>query len=236
MSWYIGLYERTGIMAEPWVKAGYSALCVDINNEEGERDGITFVKADMRMWVPPREIVLEGAVFVSAFPPCDHLAISGARWFKGKGLRALSSSIELFERATFWCEWFGAPYFIENPVSTIKTYWRSPDHYFDPYEFGGYLPVYDVHPIWPKQFPAQDAYYKKTCLWTGHNFVMPTANPILPEDENTFHSSKRRQSKQGGRGKQHKLLRSSTPRGFSEAVWLANDPKLGNDTNRKKTK
>ena len=85
MKWYIGTFEKTGLMAQPWVAAGYNALCVDIDADEGERDGIRFIKADMCSWVPPRKVVEEGVAFYAAFPPCDHLAVSGARWFKGKG-------------------------------------------------------------------------------------------------------------------------------------------------------
>lgn len=42
---------------------------------------------------------LERVAFVTAFPPCTHLAVSGARWFKGKGLRKLADSIHMFATA-----------------------------------------------------------------------------------------------------------------------------------------
>ena len=89
------------------------------------------------------------------FPPCTHVAVSGARWFKDKGLGALIDSLELFHAAMRLAEWTKAPYMIENPVSTVSTYWRKPDYTFDPCDYGGYLS------------PPGDAYTKKTCLWTG---------------------------------------------------------------------
>lgn len=229
MKSYIGAFEKTGLMAQPWVEAGYNAVCIDIDADEGERNGIQFIKADMHDWIPDRKIVEDGIVFFAAFPPCDHLAVSGARWFKGKGLGALASSIELFERAAFWAEWFGAPYLIENPVSTISTYWRKPDNNFDPCDYGGYLPEDGVNPGWPDYIPPRDAYRKKTCLWTGNGFVMPQPNPVShvnvkcvrkdPEKGGNFSPV---HAKTGGRSLKTKDIRSATPRGFAKAVCAAN--------------
>jgi len=89
-----------------------------------------------------------------AFPPCTTVAVSGARWFKGKGLGGLIEALQLFDVSLRLAEWTRAPYMIENPVSTVSTYWRKPDYTFDPFEFAGYAG------------PA-DAYTKRTCLWTG---------------------------------------------------------------------
>jgi hypothetical protein len=174
--WYIGLYEESGVMARPWSEAGHPCLCVDLATEPGERDGILFVRADARDWIPPRHVVTEGATFLAAFPPCDHLAVSGARWFAGKGLDALALSVTLFSKAAFWAEWFGAPYLIENPVSTMSTYWRKPDHTFHPWQYCGLCP--------------DDCYTKKTCLWTGGGFVMPPPrHPDNVEPDDRIHKA-----------------------------------------------
>ena len=94
MPWMVSLFDKTGAMARPWVDAGYQAICVDLQHcGETERNGIRFVEADMKKWVPPRQVVEDGVAFVAAFPPCDHLAVSGARWFQGKGLGALAHSV-----------------------------------------------------------------------------------------------------------------------------------------------
>src|SRR5687767_9567760 len=119
----LSLCDRTGIMLEPWAQAGYECIAVDIQHAAGERNAgkITWIGADIRHWLPPKTEY--AAVF--AFPPCTHLAVSGARWFKSKGLRALSEGLELVDRCRSICEWSGAPWMLENPVSTLATYWRE---------------------------------------------------------------------------------------------------------------
>lgn len=149
------LYDLTGNMAKPWIDAGYTAVIVDMQHKPGIReDGqIIRVGEDIRNgWLPPRELT-DRIAFVAAFPPCDHLAVSGSRWFKGKGLRKLALSIDLFATAADLCEWLEVPYLIENPVSTISTYWRKPDATFHPHHFTLLEP--------------EDNYTKQTCLWTG---------------------------------------------------------------------
>lgn len=152
--------------------------------------------------IPPDSTV----VFGFAFPPCTHLAVSGARWFKGKGLRALSQSIEMFATAAEFLERLGCPYGIENPVSTISTHWRKPDHTFHPYEFTG--------------FELTDNYTKKTCLWVGGGFEMPEPNRAdgLGAPDNRIHAA----PPSGDRGD----IRSATPMGFARAVFQANAKQL----------
>lgn len=155
----ISLFDLTGKMVEPWLEAGFECWIVDTQHPVAyESGGVTSegrlhkVHADLsRPWLCPVE--RRRIAFVSAFPPCTHLAVSGARWFKGKGLRRLASSIEMFATAAEFAEWSGAPYLIENPVSNIASHWRKPDHTFSPHHFTGYRP--------------EDNYTKKTCLWTG---------------------------------------------------------------------
>lgn len=87
------LFDVTGNAAKPWLAAGYECWIVDIQHPVAyETGGITQegrlnkVRADLtRPWLPPFD--RNRIAFVMAFPPCDHLAVSGARWFKGKGLR-----------------------------------------------------------------------------------------------------------------------------------------------------
>ena len=94
------LYNLTDNMAQPWIDAGYRVVMVDMQHPQGiaECGQITKIGADIRNgWMPPREII-DRIAFVAAFPPCDHLAVSGARWFKGKGLRKLALSVDLFQQ------------------------------------------------------------------------------------------------------------------------------------------
>lgn len=197
----VSLFDRSGVMALPWAEAGYECWTVDICPGEEPHENICHVQADLsRHWLPLFD--RSRIAFVAAFPPCDHLAVSGARWFKGKGLRKLSQGISLFATAAEFCEWADAPYMIENPVSTISSYWRKPDFTFHPYSFTGYCP--------------EDNYTKKTCLWTGGGFRMPSPvrMPNLPEPDNRIHKAPP--------GEGRAAFRSKTPEGFARAVFRVN--------------
>lgn len=203
----VSLYDVTGAMMKPWVEAGRIALIVDIQHPPGltTQDGRLFkLGCDLRDGFRlPAGLPHHGGVeFSSAFPPCDHMAVSGARWFRGKGLRKLAWSIDLFATAAEACEAFGAPYQIENPVSTISTYWRKPDHVFHPWYFSG--------------IEAADNYTKTTCLWVGHGFVMPSRFEDLfagPPDDRIHKCPP---------GPERANIRSATPMGYSRAVFQAN--------------
>ena len=196
----VSLFDYTGNMVAPWAKAGFLCYCVDLQHPPGEhREGnIIRVGTDVREWLPPYGPIK----ILFAFPPCTDVAVSGARWFKDKGLGSLIRALEFFDAALRIAEWTKAPYMIENPVSTISTYWRKPDYTFDPCDYGGYLD------------PSDDAYTKKTCLWTGNCFVMPEPKWVYPVEGsrmNRLPPSKHRAA-----------LRSMTPKGFARAVFAAN--------------
>ena len=189
----ISCFDKSTNIVKPWAYAGYLCYCVDIQHPKGQsRDGnIITVGADMLQWLPPREPI--AAAFF--FPPCTDVAVSGARWFKDKGIGSLIQALRLFEVSVKLAEWSGAPYLIENPVSTISTYWRKPDYTFNPCDYG-------------------DPYTKKTCLWVGGGFVMPEKNrvePVLGSKMYLMSPSEDRADK-----------RAETPMGFANAVFRAN--------------
>jgi hypothetical protein len=220
----ISLFDHSGIMVEPWLEAGAECWIVDIRHppshsgkesvimdERGDERGIHRVHHDLSTpWLYPGD--KSDVAMVFAFPPCDHLAVSGARWFKGKGLRVLSKSIELFATAADFCEWSGAPYLIENPVSTISTYWRRPDYTFHPFQYTGYH--------------GGDNYTKKTCLWTGNNFSMPRPLMLwgLGEPDHRIHAEPPSPERSERRG--------VTPKGFAHAVFEENKYLLGDESGR----
>jgi hypothetical protein len=186
-------------MLKPWAKAGYRCIAVDIQHKEfEEREGIEYTPGNVLEFLPP--IGEYAACF--AFPPCTHLASSGARWFGDKGLRALADSILLVEACRKIAEWTEAPYCIENPVGTLSTYWRKPDYNFDPCDYGRYL------------IPPGDYYSKKTCLWTGGGFQMPPVKPVYPREGSRMHTLADTEDRAE--------LRSITPMGFAQAVFEAN--------------
>lgn len=86
------------------------------------------------------------------FPPCTHLAVSGARWFPGK--RNEQRAALDFVRMLLYCD---IPKIcLENPVSIISTVFRRPDQIIQPWQFG-------------------HGEVKKTCLWLkGLPSLVPT--------------------------------------------------------------
>jgi hypothetical protein len=197
----LSLCDRTQVALEPWKQAGYNTIAIDLQGDP---------PTDVLRYIPPLNLNYH---LVMAFPPCTHVAVSGAPWFQRKGLPKLMEALEVLDACKRICEASGARWFIENPVSTFSSYWRKPDYTFDPYQ---YAPSNTIS-------PEDDASTKKTCLWTSPDFVMPTARPWTGEISKT---------------KLHHLppspmrgdLRSVTPRGFAYAVFEANRlPSLNNE-------
>lgn len=97
---------------------------------------------------------------IIAFPPCTHLAVSGARYFdKKKADGRQQQGIDFFMRFVHAdCGKIA----IENPIGIMSTRYRKPDQIIHPYEFG-------------------DAERKSTCLWLkGLCRLIPT-NIVKPE-------------------------------------------------------
>ena len=204
----ISLFDYTGNMVRPWAEAGYECYCYDTQHPvEGayEANGlpISYIHADLMNAVA---IDKPDIKFVAAFPPCTDVAVSGAKHFKNKGLRRLADAVNLFATAQEVCEASSAPYMIENPVSTISSYWRKPDHIFHPWQYSGY------------NGGENDWYTKKTCLWTGGGFVLPEEkhlDRVEPPDDRIH---------KAGPSPERANFRSATPMGFAQAVFEANNP------------
>lgn len=191
----LSLCDRTGVMVLPWLEAGYECWIVDVKHPRGvHRDGrLVRVGEDVQfLHAPPADIVF-------AFPPCTHLAVSGARWFQDKGIEALHNAIGLVVSCKGICEASGAPWMLENPVGTLSSYWRKPDYTFQPWQYG-------------------DTYTKKTCLWTGGGFVMP--EPWIAHKPADVKASIHLMPPSADRGDK----RSVTPEGFAQAVFQVNEP------------
>lgn len=81
---------------------------------------------------PVQDVMGEGWDLLIAHPPCTHLAVSGARWFKDK-------VIEQAEALAFVRLLLSAPIpriALENPVSVISSRIRKPDQIIQPWQFG----------------------------------------------------------------------------------------------------
>ena len=67
-----------------------------------------------------------------AHPPCTHLAVSGARWFKEKAEEQANAL--RFVRKLLDCS---TPRIaLENPISVISSRIRKPDQIIQPWQFG----------------------------------------------------------------------------------------------------
>jgi len=69
---------------------------------------------------------------IIAFPPCTHLAVSGARWFKNKRTEQDSSVNFVLWIADLPIHRI----VIENPIGVLSTKWRKPDQIIQPWQFG----------------------------------------------------------------------------------------------------
>lgn len=199
----IFLCSRTPIMAQPWAAAGYRCICVDIQHSIRRtrfENGIEFQWGDVRTWVPP-EPYAKRIAFLAAFPPCTHVAVSGARDFRTKGTAMLRDSLELFSSCYSAARWCGAPFMVENPVGKFSDHMLPPDYNFQPWQYG-------------------DLWTKKTCLWTGNGFVMPA--PMYTEPPEGVKELIWKMSPSDDRADK----RGETPPGFAKAVFLANGQAL----------
>lgn len=115
--------EFSGIVRDSFRAKGHDAWSCDLLDTE--RPGPHFKDDVLRH-------LADGWDLMVAHPPCTHLAVSGARWFKDK--RAEQEEALAFVMALMaapvsrWC--------IENPISVISTRIRKPDQIIQPWMFG----------------------------------------------------------------------------------------------------
>lgn len=119
-----------------------------------------------------------------AFPPCTHLAVSGAAWFEKK--REDGRQREGIE---FFCQFLTADcdrVAIENPVGIISGGY-VPKWFPDLAEKYG-LPRKPSHVIQPYMFG--DPFEKKTCLWLKGLPLLESTNEVEPPERAAFASGK----------------------------------------------
>lgn len=238
----IFLYSTSGLSEQPFLDAGYEVHSfdgqnIDSNNGQWFQWFSWFDATDLRKQAD--EIIAKvqsvGAVgapivLVFGFPPCDDLAVSGSRHFKRKLEKNPNCQIQATERARL-VEVVGniakCPFAAENPVSVLATLWRKCNFIFHPYEYGGYLPEDDEHPMYPEYINARDAYPKKTCLWTGNGFTMPPKRLVeVPRRSDGSVAYSEQYKKLGGKSLKTKNIRSASPRGFFEGLVQHMETKL----------
>ena len=148
-----------------------------------------------------------------AFPPCTHLAVSGARHFKQKKEDGRQK-----EGIEFFMNIVHAPIeyiAIENPIGIMSTLYRKPDQIIHPYYFGD--PFSKKTCLWLKNLSALKHYKQGDQLEIGDPFAKITH--VEPGEFITFSSGKR-MSKwyNNASGKNAGHLRSKTFPGIAKAI------------------
>ena len=126
--------EFSGRVREAFRAKGHDAWSCDLLP--------TDIASDHHIQGDVLELLNDSWDLMIAHPPCTHLAVSGARWFKDK-IPEQEQALE------FVRELLSAPIeriALENPVSIISSRIRKPDQIIQPWQFG-------------------HGETKKTCLW-----------------------------------------------------------------------
>lgn len=115
--------EYSGIVRDAFIKKGHNALSCDLLPTE--LPGPHYIGDVKNLLEQEWDLMI-------AHPPCTHLAVSGARWFKNKKEEQqialdfvkmlLNSPINKIA--------------LENPISIISTHIRKPDQIIQPWMFG----------------------------------------------------------------------------------------------------
>ena len=143
--------EESQIVCKEFRKLGHEAYSCDLLPAGGGGHPEWHIQADAM------EICKMDWDLVIAHPPCDHLAVSGARWFKEKerdGRQQRGIGFFLYFTALDHVPRVA----IENPVGIMSSLYRKPDQIIQPWMFG---------------HPEQ----KATCLWLK-------GLPLLEETDN----------------------------------------------------
>lgn len=177
----LSLCDYSGTWSKPYQDAGYHVIQIDLKNSQ-----------DVRLMKIP-EVAIHG---VLAAPPCTHFAISGARWWAGKGDAPLLEGLSVIDaclrivmvtRPKWWV--------LENPKGRLKDYIGQPVMKFNPCDYG-------------------DGYTKETHLWGDFNKNLPFNKVEITEPAFVLNMK--------GSGEQRRAARSITPAGFALAFFLAN--------------
>lgn len=151
--------ERSGLVREAFGRRGHDAWSLD--TWESEKPG-QHIRGNVLDYALASPFWRQWDVVV-AFPPCTHLAVSGARWFNEKRAeqtRALAFVRYLLETPVLrLC--------IENPVSIISSKFRKPDQIIQPWMFG-------------------HGECKATCLWLWGLPPLKPTNVVAGRKERVF--------------------------------------------------
>lgn len=149
--------EFSGVVRDAFRRKGHDVWSCDILPTESKGNHYQCDVVDLI------EIIDTNWDLMIAHPPCTHLAVSGARWFKDKKYEQ-QDAIDFFMKLAN----ANIPKIcIENPVGIMSTIWRKPDQYIQPWQFG-------------------HGETKKTGLWLKNLFLLKPTD-IVNGRENRIH-------------------------------------------------
>lgn len=118
--------EYSGAVRDAFTRAGHMAVSCDLLPSETPGEHHTGDVRDL--------LRLDCWDLLVGFPPCTHLANSGAKHFAAKRADGRQQ-----QGIDFFLLLANAPIpriAIENPVGIVSTTWRKPDQIIQPYQFG----------------------------------------------------------------------------------------------------
>lgn len=116
--------EFSGIVRDEFRKLGHDAWSCDLLPSEGEN--IHHIIGNVENYLDDRWNLL------IAHPPCTHLAVSGARWFKEK----INEQNDALKFVKILLNSKINKIALENPISIISSKIRKPDQIIQPWQFG----------------------------------------------------------------------------------------------------
>lgn len=146
--------EFSGTVRESFASKGHDAWSCDILPTEIPGNHL---QCDLR------DILGDNWDLAIFHPPCTHLAVSGARWFKDKK----EEQIQALQFVKLLLDSPIPKICLENPISIISSHIRKPDQIIQPWMFG-------------------HGETKSTCLWLK-NLPLLTATNIVEGRENRIH-------------------------------------------------
>ena len=194
--------EMSGVVRDAFIRLGHDAISCD--TQPSQSDFGPHYQGDVRDLLDyPFDLMI-------AHPPCTHIAVSGAAWFKDKVLdgrqHAAVSFFMMLAKSDI------PRIAIENPVCIMSSLWRKPDQVIQPWQFG-------------------DEAQKSTCLWLK---ALPQLVPtkIVGKGEFVVSPSGKRMPKWYSNAKlsDRSNIRSKTFQGIADAMAM----QWGGDINEKK--